>query len=221
MLKNGSNSNMFESGYSLRVFKILEDDLVNFLNYISIEYYSNEEWKKIYSPKLAEYFIRIGSQVDTFLRNWCVDSTLFPESKLEELNYGNYQKLIKKYNLDNNEIILMQTEDILKPFYDGIKSQPNWLIFYNNVKHNAYYNIKEGNLFNVIESLSALFLINCSNENTKNKLIEYGFYELSPKEHRDFKNDKIWFIPRSPARSQLFECKYKPKTSDLSKYKKK
>lgn len=210
---------MFKSGHSLRIFKILEDDLVNFLNYISIEYYSSEEWKKIYSPKLAELFIRIGSQLDTFLNTWCVDLGFFP--RLEELKYGNYQKLIKKYDLDNKEIILMQTDDILKPFYDGLKSQPNWLTFYNNVKHNGYYHKEEGNLFNVIESLSALFLINCINENTKNKLIEYGFYELSHKEHRDLKRDKIWFIPRSPARSQLFEYKNKPNTVNLREYKKK
>lgn len=89
---------MFKSGYSLRAFKMLEDDLVNFLNYISIEYYSSEEWKKIYSPKLAEHFIRIGSQVDIFLKNWCVDSGLFLQSELEKLTFGNYQKLNKKYD---------------------------------------------------------------------------------------------------------------------------
>ncbi len=50
---------MFKSGYTLKLFRILEDDVVDFLTYIPLEYYSVDERKKIISPKLAELLIRI------------------------------------------------------------------------------------------------------------------------------------------------------------------
>lgn len=175
---------MFKSGYSVNIYKILERDVVDFLNYIYLEYYSSEEWKKIYSPRLAELFTRIGNQVDIFLRNWCVDAGLYPQSDCEDLKFGSYQKLIKTYKLDNKEIILMRTDDILKPFNNSLKSPPIWWIFYNNVKHNGFYHKEEGNLYNVIESLSALFMLNCIHKDTEEILVEElkrkgGFTEIS------------------------------------------
>jgi len=61
---------MFKSGYSLNSYQILEDDLIDFLKNISIDYYQGDERKKIFSPKLGELLIRIGSQIDIFFRNW-------------------------------------------------------------------------------------------------------------------------------------------------------
>jgi len=57
---------MFKSGYSLNSYQILEDDLIDFLKNISIDYYQGDERKKIFSPKLGELLIRIGSQIDIF-----------------------------------------------------------------------------------------------------------------------------------------------------------
>ncbi len=47
---------MFKSGYTLRLFRILEDDVVDFLTYIPLEYYlpnftptsDNENLKKLF-----------------------------------------------------------------------------------------------------------------------------------------------------------------------------
>ncbi len=69
---------MYESGYSLRIYQILENDLVAFLNNIPINYYLKNERKKIFSPKLSELLIRIGSQVDIFFKNWGVVHRVSP-----------------------------------------------------------------------------------------------------------------------------------------------
>ncbi len=163
---------MYKSGYTVNIYKILERDVVDFLNYISLEYYSSEEWKKIYSPRLAELFTRIGNQADIFLRNLCVDAGFYPQSECEDLSFGNYQILNKSYKLDKKEIILIGSDCTLKPFNDFSKSPPNWWIFYNNVKHNGFYHKEEGNLFNVLESLSGLFMLNCIHKETGEILLE-------------------------------------------------
>ncbi len=192
---------MEQSGYSVYIYKILERDVVDFLNYISLEYYSTEEWKKIYSPRLAELFTRIGNQVDIFLRNWCVDTGLYPKSECENLRFGNYLKLIKNFKLDNKEIILMRTDYILKPFNDSLKSTPNWWIFYDNVKHNGFYHKEEGNLYNVIESVSALFLLNCIHDETEKILVE----ELNRKRHYTVRSTDGKILVK--LESELFEFK--------------
>jgi len=109
--------------------------------------------------------------------------------------------LIKIYKLDNETIILMRTDNILKPFNESMKSAPNFWKFFDKVKHNGFYNKELGNLYNVIESLSALFLLNCIHNDTKKILAE----ESSRKKGiRIMQNGKII---DNIIRSELFEFK--------------
>lgn len=185
---------MYKSGYTLRIYQILENDLVTFLNNISIEYYVGEKRKEIYSPKLAELLIRIGSQVDIFFRNWDIVHETFKKNNplkqlnLKTLNIENYRDIERDgiIILSHKKIEILLTNEIIKPFeFWTDKRYPLWWNAYNNVKHQGYMYRKEGNLCNVIESLSALFLLNCVNEDAKSNVNKYGFIDEGKGEWKD------------------------------------
>ncbi len=222
---------MYESGYSLRMFQILEDDVVDFLTYIPLEYYLGDKRKEIFSPRLAELLIRIGSQVDIFFKNWDIVHEVYknkyPNKKFnqDKLDIGNYKDIERdgKKILSNKEIRILSTDELLTPFKCWTDNgYPLWWKAYNNVKHQGFKNKIDGNLFNVIESLSALFLINCINKETTLKLIEYGYYDFNPDEInklkrqiREYKELGSSYIPSSPRGSQLFEYKEPPSSRSL------
>ena len=166
---------MFRSGYTLKLFQILENDFIDYLKYISIDYYRGDERKKIFSPKLNELLIRIGSQIDIFFRNWDIVHSKNLGVNLEDLSFGNYQSIEKDINLMYKDITFLPTYEIITPFKDWKHEKPKWWIAYDQVKHDGFTKKEKGNLFNVIESLSALFLLNCIHEDTKIKLIQYGY----------------------------------------------
>ena len=203
---------MFKSGYSVRIFKVLEDDLVDFFNYIPIEYYPNEESQNIYSPKLAELLIRIGSQVDIFFRHWGVVHNVYNKThtnnlKIDNLNFGNYKDIEKSGELilSSKKIEILLKNENINPFEFWIDNgYPLWWTAYNKLKHHGFTYRKMGNLFNVIEALSALFLLNCVNNDSKSKLTEYGYGNVTEKEYKDMKKNH-GFSSEPYFRSQLFE----------------
>lgn len=171
---------MFKSGYTLRLFQILEDDVVDFLTYIPLEYYSADERKKIFSPRLAELLIRIGSQIDIFFRNWDIVQKENPKLTIDNLKFCHYKNIERNNRiiLSNRQIKVLATNETITPFRDWININKNsefWWNAYNHVKHNGFTYKEEGNLKNVIESLSALFLLNYLHEETQTKLCEYGY----------------------------------------------
>lgn len=193
------------------MFQILENDLVNFNNYIPIDYYLGEKRKDIFSPKLSELLIRIGSQIDIFFRNWDLVQIKNSGILSENLNFRHYKEIDLK--LDERGMILLSTDEKINPFSDWKRITPGWWTAYNHIKHNGFESKNEGNLFNVIESLSALFLINCINKETKEKLIEYGYYNVILNEIGEIKRQDGLYIPEVPLRSQLFQYVVPPRKS--------
>jgi len=169
---------MFKSGHSLNLYQIIEDDFMEFLKNISIDYYQGDERKKIFSPKLGELLIRIGSQIDIFFRNWDIVQSHNPGVLIEDLSFGSYKAIEKDRHLNDKNIKIIATDEILFPFDNWTREDPDWQTAYNNVKHNGYTYKENGNFFNVIESLAALFLLNCVHDDLKIKLIEYGYRKV-------------------------------------------
>jgi len=199
---------MFKSGYTLRLYQILEDDLIDFLKYISIDYYQGDNRKEIFSPKLSELLIRIGSQIDIFFRNWDIVQKNNSSKPMDKLRFGNYKTINNNINLNDKKIKIIATNEILTPFKDWTKTDPSWWEAYNHVKHNGFVNKEKGNLFNVIESLSALFLLNCIHDELRIKLIEYGYRKVDLNSYDLIIRQNLSFNPASPyLTSQLFELK--------------
>ncbi|HZY24261.1 MAG TPA: hypothetical protein VFE71_00425 [Bacteroidales bacterium] len=218
ILKNNLED-MYESGYSLRMFEILEDNLVNFLKYIPAEYCNFDQRKKIYSPVLNDLLIRIGCQIDLFFRNWEIIQKLNSNIEFEDLKISNYIKIDtdkemtkkQKYALGDKQIILSPTEEVKIPFKKWSKWKPesnNWWNAYNNVKHHGYEYIEEGNLYNVIESLAALFLLNCLHDEVKFKLIKYGYIEKDSELRNQMNNRYMLNLNGYRVTSKLFEYEY-------------
>ncbi len=198
--------NMYKSGYTLHLYQILEDDLVDFLKYIPIDYYPTYTRNKIFSPKLSELLIRIGSQIDVFFRNWDIVRRNNASIAKEKFKFGNYKVIERYIKLNGKEIKIIATDEILTPFKDWTKNDPTWWKAYNNVKHDGFINKEKGNLFNVIESLSALFLLNCIHDEIKMKLIEYGYKKVDIDTYDTIIRKKNYFDPYAPyITSKLFE----------------
>jgi len=179
---NEDIEDIYESGHSIRMFEIIENDLVTFFRYIPPEYYDNEDREKIISPVLVDLLIRIGSQIDIFFRNWDLVHELNPEKEIGKLNIGNYKALEKKLYLEDQKVFFLPTSEIKTPFKNWTKwdKEKNWWNAYNLVKHNGYKFREQGNLQNVIEALAALFLLNCLHEKVKFKVLKQNHEEITP-----------------------------------------
>jgi hypothetical protein len=172
---------MYDSGYSVNIYKIHERDVVDFLDYIPIDYYLGSKRKEIFSPKLAELLIRIGSQIDTFFRNWDVVHEVYnqnhknPLKSVYDLRFPNFKdiEIYEKVILGDKEIKIIATDEIIEPFVNWTnRCYPRWWDAYTKVKHNGFLYNKDGSLLNVIDSLSALFLINCIHNKTEKIMVE-------------------------------------------------
>jgi len=177
---------MYKSGYTLKIYRILEDDLVDFLNYILL--------------------VRIGSQVDIFFRNWLIVQKKNSVKTKDELNIKNYKKIEPEIYISAEKVKILETDEVILPFEDWEKT-PKWWIAYNNVKHDGFVNKEDGNLLNVIESLAALFILNCIHEDSKNKLFKYGYKKINLKMFNYVTDEDFYFDYDSYplTTSQLFE----------------
>lgn len=198
---------IYTSGHTLMMFNTLENDLIEFLKYIPLEYYKeSNERELIYSPKLANILMNIGSQIDSFFRYW---QKVHDKCKIgiKDLSFENY-KMIEQSDFSlNKEIYILSIDKRIKPFeivetdnkavsWKKWNGNTNcWWSAYNHVKHNGYYAKKEGNLDYVINSLGALFILNCIHEDLKPLLEKYGYRD--DRSHDPFRG---W-------RSQLFYFK--------------
>ena len=198
---------MYKSGYTLKIYRILEDDLVDFFKNISIDYYLGKDREKIFSPKLSELLVRIGSQVDIFFRNWdIVQKKNFGKTK-DSLNISNYKEIEPEIHISDEKVKILETDEVIQPFEDWQNKTQRWWIAYNNVKHDGFDNKKDGNLLNVIESLAALFILNCIHEGSKNKLYKYGYKKINLKIFNYVEEEDFYFDYDSYplTTSQLFE----------------
>ncbi len=198
---------MYKSGYSLKIYRILEDDLVDFLKNITIDYYLGKDREQIFSPKLSELLVRIGSQVDIFFRNWDIVQKNNSGKTKDELNITNYKKIETEIHISHEKVKILETDEVIQPFEDWQKKTQKWWIAYNHVKHDGFDNKKDGNLLNVIESLAALFILNCIHEGSKNKLYKYGYKKINLQTFNFVGDEDFYFnYDSSPlSTSQLFE----------------
>lgn len=170
--KNLNSESIYCSGHTLMMLEVMEDMVLDFLKYVPLEYYrESEDRKAIYSPKLTNIFLSIGSETDIFFRywtevheNWKKDpinsKKKFNESVVRGLDKKNYDPVVKNMKLYDIEVNISCINKFIKPFENFDK----WWSAYNHIKHNGYYYRDEGSLKNVVESLGALFILNCFHE---------------------------------------------------------
>ena len=139
----------------------LENDFIKTIRFVSID----SENYNAFSNEYVRQLLSIGSEIDVVLKGYCsiIDSLQEPD------NIRKYAAVLLNNNNSKNIInktpkIKRMANMIYQPWKDWYITaceyvSPNWWTCYNNVKHNRITSFKEGNLENVINALSGLYLL--------------------------------------------------------------
>jgi hypothetical protein len=191
----------FKNGYHIDRYYALEEDLLIFLNYITLEFYPKPQNRSyIKSIYLSDLILRIGSNISTFFDRfidnypfsggnilfWTSDyqtviDDLREKKKKSALYWGDYKKLEPILNLTNEYVILNPLNEKLYPFKDTRTGNRSWidikpgeLVFWWNSYNAVKHNarLEDANLNNVLHALAALLLLI-----TRPELISSGKFE--------------------------------------------
>jgi hypothetical protein len=146
----------FENGYYIDRYYALEEDLLRFLNYVTLEFYPKPQNRKyIRSIYLSDLLLRIGSNISTFFDRF-IDNHLYSGGLLQQnfwLSYSSYQMIFKELkekkkksglywgdykklepilDLSNRYVILTPLNEKLYPFRDTKKGIKSWVDIKNN-----------------------------------------------------------------------------------------
>ena len=190
------SENYLKKGYHVDRYHALEEDLLRFCDYISLEFYpSVDKRRAIRSMYLADLLLRIGSNIDIFFSKYISSnshvkecSNIAKEKPPEFWNWGDFKKLEPHLKLSDLSVEVIATSERIYPFrkegleesfsWDNInKNEEFWWNSYNKVKHEGVFD--QANLDNVIQALAALFLLICKVKNSK-KLMLYGYLGIDP-----------------------------------------
>jgi len=166
-MSNPNNLNMFSSGYSIELYKVLEDDFITFISYVPLD----EGHLRVHSPKLADLIIRCCIQIDIFFKEWLKLSNL---DHIDDIsNYRQKRQNIDLYrdffeprlHLSKFTICVKDLEDPISPFenFSEISKAPCWWAAHNNLKHDAYKSRKYATLDNALNAISALYFLHRAN----------------------------------------------------------
>ena len=151
------NRDEFTKSY-WRFYILLENKFIGTLNYVEL----TKDNFKTYSIEYAHQLLAIGSELDTFFKIYCEFNPNDPKKM------SNYKKnILKSYpEIMSQEITVFNTEIKLIPYENFDQFAPKhrkdilqWWIAYNSVKHNRQKQLNQASLGNVINALSALYLI--------------------------------------------------------------
>ncbi len=145
--------------YYWNYFLALEEDFIELSRFIEF----NTNNFKTYSIELAHLLLTSSSEIDVLLKQIC--SLIAPNTKVK--NIYDYRVALKS-NLQTHIFDSFITEKIYIPRYNleftpwaswKNDDSPDWWHSYNNVKHKRDISFKEANLENVINSISALLIV--------------------------------------------------------------
>ncbi len=146
-------------------YEPLEDTFIDFLSYVPW----TPKHKEVWSPKLANLLLNIGSIIDSTFRSYLKWPTLDTAKDINEIRndqrkqkINGFQKVYDDvYSFSNREVYLLSPAEKLIPWSNWQKQDtpPIWWTAYNKVKHDRFKNIAEANLENTLNALSGLFLV--------------------------------------------------------------
>lgn len=175
----------FQLGKYWNIFGKMESRLQVISRYILLDPKNNTT----YSEELAEFLISIGSSVDSFFRDMSSCPYYSNVIKAKKIN-----KIIDDYNIVDfrklyEDFFEFSKMHIRVPFGLGDPQEiipfekfssndiPTWWTNYNDVKHNYMKNIQFANLYNILNALGALFLLNIYHSCSREYLFNFGVYQ--------------------------------------------
>lgn len=139
----------------LDLYLTLEDDLKTLARYIDFDTWND----KVFSNELARILLIASSEVDVVLKLLCkrLDSTKSFN------NINDYKKEIKKSlkHFINEKVYSSRYWLELEPFinWSSWRTNPDWWLAYNKVKHNRDVNYMKANLKNALNSVAWLLIV--------------------------------------------------------------
>lgn len=134
----------------------LESNFINTFRYVALD----EDNSNSYSIEYFGLIQSICSEIDAIMKVLC---ELPGNSDSHLANIFKYKEILESKNIFlHNDVITLRRSNYtnLMPFEDWKNTVPlNWWKNYNNLKHDRLGNIKSANQYNVLVSLSALYLL--------------------------------------------------------------
>jgi hypothetical protein len=188
----------FDSGYAIDMYHMLEKDLLNFLEYMPLYVYdAPKKRKEIHSPKLAELLVRIGYNIDIFLKHLMakkkLESTIIrryndksgrPISSIKDWNMGKYKLAEEELQLNDEWVKQIFGKEVY-PFRDWNSETPKWWIAYNKIKHDGYDEKERGHLDNVLNALAGFFILICKFNHIASKMLYYNYLTVNPQYYKE------------------------------------
>ena len=192
----------FETGIFWELYKDLERQLENYLEYVpylkdtpgGIKLKGNE---RVYSFKLLNFILSIGGHIDSVFKEMArykdfkdTACKRYCREIREKIKSGDtvpihlpINAFEKEYSLSQRTVIfkcLPQGENI-RPFAPAPSGNnvPKWWTYYNGLKHDLSVNLKKANLRNVRDALAGAFILNVVHIPSLFRLNEYEL--LKPK----------------------------------------
>ena len=137
-----------------RYFQTIESDLIRLSRYIELDTANYST----YSVELSRILLAAGSEIDVMMRQLCVaiDTT----SKDKTIKKYAERILSKEPDIVSMNVFIPDYNIELNPFSGWTSTRnPQWWIDYNQVKHNRDNSFNKASLENVLNIVSALFLI--------------------------------------------------------------
>lgn len=165
-------------GYSWAAYRSIEEDMLRVVEDIPLE----TRQYRVYSFKLADIIVRSCSHIDSLFKDIIRNQDLSAhpnQQKIKEakdiingtkkgmLTIINYIEIFADYlNLAPVKVTIRRNGEKKNPFKTFKKPKldekiPTWWTAYNKLKHDFYSEVKRGNLRSALDSLAALFVLNC------------------------------------------------------------
>lgn len=182
------SKNIFMTGEVWKTYTMVEKDFLDFIEYVPL----TQEHSKVYSIKLSDMLLRLGSYIDTLFKEMLLFDGLdqnsnVNQSKLKKarkrkeegkISIKNYREIFEPYyKLSERAIVVYDPHHnfVTYPFLQfGKGRSPPWWNKYNRVKHDLYKNMKEATMHRVLHALAGLFLLNTIHVEERLYLLDIG-----------------------------------------------
>lgn len=174
-------------------YLLLEEEFLDFIKYVPLV----ENHEDVWSMKLANLLLLIGSSIDSFFKNslqYCLNILIeenSPENnnnpqRLSEYedyqnkldsnntNMGDFREVFNEfYMLSNEPVYVLRNKWEFKPFNKWSEDKsPEWWDVYRKLKHDRIKHRERCTLKITLNALGALFLLNIYHVESRRKLME-------------------------------------------------
>ena len=147
------------------IFQRLEDEVCELTFAVAF----SDDHRTVYSARLAELLLRTCAECENIGKSLCIVRTLPPGAKVEGFNFPDVGNTIcSQLAIQTKELCMIWpyqsfTAASITPFSTWLPSgstNPAWFKAYNELKHDRIANAKSANVWNVVNALGGLFILN-------------------------------------------------------------